>query len=614
MSQITVQCRLVASESTRHHLWKLMAGLNTPLINELLAQMAQHPEFETWRKKGKLPAGIVKQLCQPLKTDPRFTNQPARFYTSAITVVDYIYKSWFKLQQRLARKLNGQISWLGMLKSDEELTAESNTSVEVIRTNAAQLLNSLSSEEGSIYSKLWKVYNDADDILTRCVVCYLLKNRNKVPEESEENLEEFAKRRRKVEIKIERLKRQLESRIPKGRDLTGENWLETLAIASTTAPTDEAEAKSWQDTLLTKSKLIPFPVTYETNTDLTWSKNAKGRLCVQFNGLGKHRFQIYCDQRQLKWFQRFYEDQEIKKTSKNEYSSGLFTLRSGRIGWQEGTDKGEPWNIHHLILYCTVDPRLWTAEGTQQVCQEKAEDIAKTLTNMKGKSDLNDNQQGFIHRQQSTLARLNNPFPRPSKPLYQGQPHILVGVALGLDKPATAAVIDGTTGKAITYHSVKQLLGDNYKLLNKQRNRKQQQSHQRHKAQRAGRSNQFGDSKLGEYVDRLLAKAIVNLAQTYHAASIVLPKLGDMRELVQSEIQSRAEQKIPGYIKGQEKYAKDYTVSVHQWSYGRLIDNIRVSAAKLSIVVEEGQQPIRGSPQEKAKKMAISAYSERSKS
>ncbi|MBN3925813.1 hypothetical protein [Nostoc sp. NMS4] len=36
MSQITIQCRLIASESTRQKLWKLMAELNTPLINELL--------------------------------------------------------------------------------------------------------------------------------------------------------------------------------------------------------------------------------------------------------------------------------------------------------------------------------------------------------------------------------------------------------------------------------------------------------------------------------------------------------------------------------------------------------------------------------------------------
>lgn len=83
---------------------------------------------------------------------------------------------------------------------------------------------------------------------------------------------------------------------------------------------------------------------------------------------------------------------------------GLFPLRSGRIAWQQGTDKGEPWDIHHHHLYCTVDTRLWTTEGTEQVCQEKAEDIAKTLTNMNEKGDLNDKQQAFIRRKQSTRA------------------------------------------------------------------------------------------------------------------------------------------------------------------------------------------------------------------
>jgi hypothetical protein len=99
MSQITIQCRLVASESTRQQLWKLMAEKNTPLINELLLQMAQHNEFETWRQKGKHPTGIVKELCQPLKSDPRFIGQPGRFYTSAIALVNYIYKSWFALMK-----------------------------------------------------------------------------------------------------------------------------------------------------------------------------------------------------------------------------------------------------------------------------------------------------------------------------------------------------------------------------------------------------------------------------------------------------------------------------------------------------------------------------------
>ena len=94
MSQITIQCRLVASELARHQLWTLMVDKNTPLINELLKQVGQHPEFETWRQKGKLLTGIVEQICKPLKTDSRFIGQPSRFYKSAMDLVEYIYKSW----------------------------------------------------------------------------------------------------------------------------------------------------------------------------------------------------------------------------------------------------------------------------------------------------------------------------------------------------------------------------------------------------------------------------------------------------------------------------------------------------------------------------------------
>ncbi len=122
----------------------------------------------------------------------------------------------------------------------------------------------------------------------------------------------------------------------------------------------------------------------------------------------------------------------------------------------------------------------------------------------------------------------------------------------------------------------------------------------------------MGESELGQYVDRLLAKEIVAIAQTYSAGSIVLPKLDNMREQVQSEIQAKAEQKSD-LIEVQQKYAKEYRVSVHQWSYGRLITNIRSSAAKTGIVIEESKQPIRGSPQEKAKELAISAYHSRQK-
>ncbi|WP_392532914.1 type V CRISPR-associated protein Cas12k [Nostoc sp. C117] len=633
MSQITIQCRLVASESSRHHLWKLMAELNTALINELLHQVSQHPEFESWRQKGKHPTSVVKELCEPLKTDPRFIGQPGRFYTSAIALVNYIYKSWFALMKRSQFQLEGKIRWLEMLNSDVELVEISGVSLDSLRTKAAEILAQFaplntaetqstngkkakkrkksqnSDSDRSLSKNLFETYRNTEDNLTRCAISYLLKNGCKITDK-EEDTKKFAQRRRKLEIQIERLREQLETRIPKGRDLTSAKWLETLVVTTHNVPTNEAEAKSWQDSLLRQSSKVPFPVAYETNEDMTWFKNQFGRICVKFNGLSEHSFQVYCDSRQLHWFQRFLEDQQIKKNSKNQHSSSLFTLRSGRIAWQEEEGKGDPWNVNRVTLYCSVDTRLWTSEGTNQVREEKAEEIAKIITNTKAKGDLNEKQQAHIKRKNSTLDRINNPFPRPTKTLYKGQSHILVGVSLGLEKPTTLAVVDGTTGQIITYRSIRQLLGDNYKLLNRQRQQKHFLSHQRQIAQTLAAPNQFGESELGEYIDRLLAKEIIAIAQTYSAGSIVLPKLDNMREQVQSEIQVKAEQKSE-LLEVQKQYAKQYRVSVHQWSYGRLISIVQSQAAKTGIVIEESKQPIRGSPQEKAKELAITAYHSR---
>ncbi len=332
---------------------------------------------------------------------------------------------------------------------------------------------------------------------------------------------------------------------------------------------------------------------------------------MQFGGISDLKFEIYCDKRQLKWFQRFYEDQQIKKSSKNQHSSALFTLRSGRILWQEGKGKGQPWEVHHLTLQCTLDTRFWTQEGTEQVKQEKADEIAVILKRMNEKGDLTENQQAFIQRKQSSLDRLKNPFPRPSQPLYQGQSNILVGVSMALQKPATIAVVDGMTNKVLTYRNIKQLLGNNYPLLNRQRRQKQRQSHQRNVAQRKEAFNQFGDSELGEYIDRLLAKAIIAIAKQYQAGSIVVPALKDIREAIQSEIQALAEDKIPNCIEAQAKYAKKYRIQVHQWSYSRLIDNIQAQASKLEIVIEESQQPLQGTSLQKAAELAFKAYQSR---
>lgn len=635
MSVITIQCRLVASEETLRHLWELMAQKNTLLVNELLEQLGKHPDFQTWLEKGELPASTIKNICNSLKNEPQFSGQPGRFYTSAISLVDYTYKSWLALQKRRQRKIEGKERWLQILKTDPELEQASNSSLETIRDKAGEILNKISAQlpetpnqksktkkakkakkedsekaSSSQFNILLTAYDRAEDPLSRCAIAYLLKNNCQLSDR-EEDLQKLTKMRRKKEIEIERLKEQLKSRIPKGRDLTGEKWLETLAIATSTVPKDESEAKSWQANLLRKSSSVPFPITYETNEDMTWHKNEKGRIFVRFNGLSKHSFEIWCDIRQLHWFQRFVEDQQTKHDSKDQHSSSLFTLRSGELIWQEHQGKGEPWNIHQLHLHCSIDTRLWTAEGTQKVAKEKTANVEKILTNASNKTELNDRQQAFVKRQQSMLDRINQPFPRPSKPIYQGKPSILVGVSLGLDKPATVAVVDASTKKVLAYSSIKQLLRENYHLLNRRRYQQQRLSRARQQDQKNEANNTFGESELGEYIDRLLAKEIVAIAKAYQAGSIALPKLGDMREILHSEIKAKAEQKIPGYKEGQEKYAKDYRVSIHNWSYGRVIDNIQSQAAKAGINIEVGMQPLQGTSQEKARDLAIAAYQSR---
>ncbi|GAB4533709.1 MAG: hypothetical protein Tsb0014_19370 [Pleurocapsa sp.] len=366
--------------------------------------------------------------------------------------------------------------------------------------------------------------------------------------------------------------------------------------------------------------------------DLKWHKNETGRLCVRFNGLSEHTFKVYCDRRQLHWFQRFLEDQQIKKEGKNSHSSGLFTLRSAKLAWREDKKKntGQPWNDNRLVLFCTVDTRFWSAEGTQVAKEEKEVKILKTIDNMKQKEKLTASQQAFIQRKHATLAKLNNPFPRPNRQLYQGKPNIVLGVAMGLEKPATVAIVDGSTGKAIAYRNIRQLLKDKkseqkksedkkkkyrkkYSLLNRQRQQKKTLSHLRHEAQKRSADNHKGESNLGQYVDRLIAKAIVELAQKYQVSAIAIPKIEDMREIIQSEVKAKAEAKIPNYEEGQKKYAKQYRINIHNWSYGRLIENITTQANKLGIQVTEVKQPVRGSPIENALNMAISLYNKENK-
>jgi hypothetical protein len=356
MSQITIQCQLFADEAARKYLWQLMTERNTPLVNELLRLVALHPDFVTWRKRGKLPTAEVTTLAKTLKTDPRFSNQPSKFHISAAKTVLYAIKSWLAIQKRTQQRLDGKLSWLKMLRTNEESIADCGQDLEHIRNKAQALILRYQSSEDSAESQknlrksLYQAYDLAEPTpcqqnegsLTRSAIAYLLKNRCQIPSDTDEDLKKFLKYRRKIENQVNRLTQQLENRLPQGRDLTGEKFLKTLEAATKNVPIDNAEASRWQSQLLKRPNLVPFPIVLESNMDLMWFSNPQGKIGLHVGGISEYEFTIGCGQRQLHYFQRFLSDYQTMLASGRQHTSSLFLLRSAKLIWVPRKDKGEP--------------------------------------------------------------------------------------------------------------------------------------------------------------------------------------------------------------------------------------------------------------------------------
>jgi hypothetical protein len=266
MSQITVQCRLVASAETRRHLWHLMADIYTPFINEMLVRVAQHPDFATWSQEGRIPTATFEEIRKDIKKEWADRWMPGRWFYAARDLVKCIYKSWLALRRRLRNQLAGQTRWIEILQSDDELVETCGVELETIRAEAAKILakqkaavekakkpsktpktakgktrkRKTEKKTKSLYQQLFELYEMAETDFTRGAISYLLKNNCQIPTKAE-NIEKFQKRRRKSEIRIERLTDQLaRTRLPKGRDLTNEQWLKTLKTATEQLPVDEA--------------------------------------------------------------------------------------------------------------------------------------------------------------------------------------------------------------------------------------------------------------------------------------------------------------------------------------------------------------------------------------
>ncbi|HEY9676093.1 MAG TPA: type V CRISPR-associated protein Cas12k [Waterburya sp.] len=596
----------------------------------------------------------------------------------------------------------------------DEIRAKAHT----IREEALQEVNRQGNKPKNLMGILLKTHEKTTkDSLSRRAINHLLINNLQVSEE-DQNLNELSERLDKKKVEIKRLEEQLSSRLPKGRDPTRQRYLQILGhiCALPELKDDSQKLEAELDRLTIQQQLplfneLPYPILFYSSGDLYWSvqpqdtshpsdpengshpelpkskkhqkphgKRPTERISVKFKGVQSkeakdHTFKIQCDRRQLPLFRRFLIDYQTYDNLPEEerFSEGLFTLRSACLIWRKdesrhrstkkiGIDQPEgqlkPWNTHRLYLHCTVDRRLLTAEGTQQVRAEKKEAIIKVL---KGKDKLEQteldelgltkNQVIFVKRKCSTLNRLehNSPPPRPNTIPYEGQPDIAVGVSFSRHQPVAIAVVDVNKQEVLECQSAKELLnrgeaqyirknglkepvfkdgiekrhpnGGNlyvrkgkrirwkpYRLVEQLHRRHQHHSQQRAEEQKQNRyQHSDSDSNLGLYVDRLIASRIVNFALQRKAGTIVIPQLKGIRECVESDIRAQAERLFPNEKERQKEYAKHYRVTFHRWSYARLSECIRECAETEGIAVVERKQSSQGDLEQKAIAIALSS-------
>lgn len=430
----------------------------------------------------------------------------------------------------------------------------------------------------------------------------------------------------------------------------------------------EEELKHWQkQTQISKFNPLHYPITFQSADSLYWStvlatsgkssrkhRHVQGiRVGVSFKGFKKDIFKILCDRRQLYIFQRLREEweiysQAIKENKRNPEiippALGLFPLRTAQLLWRPDPKHAkatEPWNRHRLYLNCTIDTQLLTAEGTESVrltklakCQSRLQKKNKELSSVKPPSipagessdphESNKHQLHYCLRTISSIQRLErSPLERPKQETYIGNPDLILGVSLSRNPPLMAAVVNTQTHKVIKYCSAQQLLDQRPSPTLQQTIRSKKATSQRHLVKRQqilkqrdvedrnrGSSRNRDDSsqrlqRLGIYLDRVLAKRLVEWAMFRQVGRIVLPQLEGIRDVVESDVRARARLKYPHYVKLQREYAKSYRASFHHWSYARLTDCIQGCAVNHGIPTEVRFLMVPGNLRERAVQIAM---------
>ncbi len=332
--------------------------------------------------------------------------------------------------------------------------------------------------------------------------------------------------------------------------------------------------------------------------------------------MGRNRiFEICCGRRQLPIFQIFLEDWQLYQGNEKEYSLDMVLLRSASLVWRKCKESSSKEAANSLMdayepyLKVTIDIDNLTTEGAGVIRDEKLKDVERRIQNY-GKlaedKDLTPNQKTNLKQLKSRETGLGNCFPRPSKPAYEGNANIAIGISFCRQKVIAAAIVDLKKGKAIVYRTAQQLLGKDYSQIPEYRHRQRTNRNKRRKLQLQGKNASITEAGQGVHLNRVLAKAFVRLAEEYNAGVIVLPKTDGLREIIQSGIEAMAEQKYPKDKSRQRQFLKEYRISVHNWDYFRLRRSIEERAAKVGIPVKVGCQPSKGYLPQKAQQVALS--------
>ena len=187
MAMRTIQCALSAPEEVRRKLW-FWSQKQTLLINDLLEKVVQDSNFPKWQKAGALSSKYIDQeWLKDYKKHPDYADLPGLLFTSVNKTICQIYKSWFAVQKKNQRSLEGKQKWLEKVRPILSWE-ESGVTFDQIQTRATQWLSRAKleiSQTNSRYRKVFSFLNGVDskrfDSVDQLAVALLLVNRCRVP-------------------------------------------------------------------------------------------------------------------------------------------------------------------------------------------------------------------------------------------------------------------------------------------------------------------------------------------------------------------------------------------------------------------------------------------------